>query len=593
MKKLLLIPLMIMSFNLLAADESAAPAPQQQNRNGTTSGSDSCKEMEKAAKPYNAKTKNLSFPGSDELKECDTLARGHMRKLYSGTANRSNFDWDLYIKYACCDGKDEKCVDTQTKKAMACESVAYVLNTYGRNWEDGDQVRATDTSSAAAAAAAPKAAAGATVASIASASSIKCKSAGIETVDYETCKKFQVQLDLIEGVQAVGYATQELVYKDKAMDAQAKYATEQNTATGALKATGESLKQQQDMYEQRTAVDATKLAYLYSIYNEMPSTDEVKKKCGNLTSKSVLPFGKIDKEVCEEAVGTSGGFQILMNQQQTEAMKSKLIGIATSAGANALLSNLLGKRASDVDNAIAKIDAFKPVDPFTTTEADAQSTLCKANPGLPQCLTAGLDRTFDTMNDNVITFGNGATGTQYGNSGSPDGTTVAGGITDSSARTAVTPVGSIIAAANQDNTMEKSDAAKVTAGGTGSSGGGGGGSGGGAGGGLAGGGGAPPAAATGGVAAAIQGKTPTYGGGGFSVMGGSGLNKKKADGKDEGNPFGKLFGKDNPKGDGVLNFRDIASQKVGSKGDNLFDMISKRYTSVNADKRLLEYELAK
>jgi hypothetical protein len=57
------------------------------------------------------------------------------------------------------------------------------------------------------------------------------------------------------------------------------------------------------------------------------------------------------------------------------------------------------------------------------------------------------------------------------------------------------------------------------------------------------------------------------------------------------NPFGKLFGKDNGKGD--VNFRGLASQKVGGKNDNLFDMISKRYESVNADKRLMEYELKK
>jgi hypothetical protein len=119
-------------------------------------------------------------------------------------------------------------------------------------------------------------------------------------------------------------------------------------------------------------------------------------------------------------------------------------------------------------------------------------------------------------------------------------------------------------------------------------------SGGGFSGGGGGGGGNPQAPAQGGVAAAVQGKTPTYGGGSgsISVMGGFGINKKKADAADGENPFGKMFGKDAPKGSGVVNFRDIAS-KVGGKGDNIFDMISKRYTSVAADKRLLEYELAK
>ena len=350
---------------------------------------------------------------------------------------------------------------------------------------------------------------------------------------------------------------------------------------------------QQEMMNQRTAVEASKLAYAYTLYTEMPRTSEVADKCKGFVGRSITGIDETATlDQCTRAVGTGKGFALLMNPQALETMRSKLVQIATATGSNMLLASLLGKRAEDVNSAIAKIDEFKPVDPYTTTQAEAQSTFCKQNPGLAQCLTAGLERTFDTMNDNVITFGDGATGTSYGAVGA-DATTASGGITDTTARKTVGPVGSIIAAAAQDNSMEKSDAAKVTSSGTGASGGGGGGSGGGASGG--GGGGAPPAAGSpGGVTAAIQGKTPTYGGGtgSLSVMGGFGINKKKGDAKDDGNPFGKLFGKDNPK-DGLVNFRDIASQKVGTKGDNLFDMISKRYSSVNADKRLLEYELAK
>jgi hypothetical protein len=216
------------------------------------------------------------------------------------------------------------------------------------------------------------------------------------------------------------------------------------------------------------------------------------------------------------------------------------------------------------------------------------------NPGQPQCLTEGLDRTFDTMNDNVITFGGGATGTSYGTSNSVDGANITGGPVDTTVRKASGPVGSIIASAAQDNTMEKSSAATVSTSGTGESGGGGSGGGGSAGGG-GGGGSAPAAAAPGGPQPTVAGKVPSYnnGGSGFSIMGGFGINKKKGEGKSEDNPFGKLFGKDGGKTDGVLNFRDLASQKVGGKGDNLFDMISKRYSTVNADKRLIEYELTK
>ncbi|MBC7427923.1 MAG: hypothetical protein H7336_04870, partial [Bacteriovorax sp.] len=499
----------------------------------------------------------------------------------------------------------KKCTDSKKEIVKSCESVAYVLNAYGRDWSDSDQFAVVNGK---ASSNSPAKVSGTTngksaTTTVGAPSSIQCSSMGIETVDYEPCKKFQVQLDLIEGVQQVGYQAQTLVYSDKMMDSQQKYANEKNSATGALKATGESLKMQQDMMNQRTAIEATKLAYAYTLYTEMPRTSEVSEKCSGIIGQTIKmdlngvtglkENTQIKESDCKPAVGTQKGFALLMNQLSLEAMRSKLIGIATTTGSNMLLASLLGKRADDVNNAIAKIDAFKPADPYTTTEAEAQSTFCKQNPGLAQCLTAGLERTFDTMNDNVITFGDGATGTQYGGGVNADGTTATGAINDPTARAPVTPVGSIIAAAAQDNKMEKSDAAKVSTSGTGASGGGGGGSGGGASGG--GGGGAPPAVGSaGGAAAAVQGKTPTYGGGSgsFSVMGGFGINKRKGDGKDEGNPFGKLFGKDG-KADSTLNFRDIASQKVGSKGDNLFDMISKRYTSVNADKRLLEYELAK
>jgi hypothetical protein len=548
--------------------------------------------------------------GSSGLQQCDTLALGQMKSLYKN-GNRQAFKWIDYVQYACKDkctgnksdssGKttDEfvKCVEDKKELVKTCESIAYVLNSYGRDWSEEQMSEVSGKSSSGAGQVTASTNGQAATTSV-GASSIKCSTAGVETVDYEPCKQFQTQLDLIEGIQQVGYNTQSLVYSDKLMDTQAKYATEQNTATGALKATGDSLKMQQDMMQQRTAVEATKLAYAYKLYSDMPKQKDITDKCTAIASLSIDNIGSPSIDKCKLDVSTRGRgngiqFQLLQNQQQLEAMRSKLVGIATATGSDMILASLLGKRASDVDNAIAKIDAFKPADPFTTAEADAQSTFCKQNPGLPQCLTGGLDRTFDTMNDNVITFGDGATGTSYGsvNSNVPVATAA---IANPSARTATTPVGSIIAAAAQDNSMEKSGAATVTTAGTGSTGGGGGGSGGGASGG-GGGGAPPPAGSPGGVSPAIGGKAPTYAGGSgsFSVMGGFGINKKRsADGKEE-NPFGKLFGKDGPKGNGLVNFRDIASQKVGSKGDNLFDMISKRYSSVNADKRLLEYELAK
>lgn len=581
-----------MSFNVKAA-ENQSPGPN------ASAGGLKCNkaEIEQSVEVG----LDVFYPGSNNFQSCDKLSRGKLKKLYrNGSRNSSVLpNWNPYAKYACLEKCDapiefEKCVNKNLELAKKCESVTYVMSFYERDWEDSEQIQPVSASGAAPAA--PQAA-GATQAAAATAgSAIKCKSEGIETLDYLACKKFATQIDILDAVQTAAQGAQELVYADKMMDASAKYAKEENSATGALKATGESLEKQQGMYQQRTAVDATKLAYMYSIYNEMPKLNDMREKCqgiekqtGEIGLKSVVAV----KECQGFVLPGNGGFAMAQNQSQIDAMRSKLITIATSAGSNAILANLLGKRADDVKDAIAQIDDFKPTDPTLITEEDALTTYCKLNPGVEKCLTQDLSRTFDTLNDNIITFGEGGTGTSYGNSNGINPGAITDTGTDSTKRTSVAPVGSIIASAAKDNSIEASSAATVSDGKAPSGGGGGGGVGGGGSGG--GGGGTPAAPAQGGVAAAVQGKTPTYSGGAgsISVVGGLGLNKAKGEGKAEDNPFGKLFGKDTPKGTGVVNFRDIASQKVGDKGDNLFDMISKRYSTVAADKRLLEYELAK
>lgn len=589
-------PEMMVKMGIQPSSSSAASPPPPSSEEGMKCDKE---KITAEAKTLSDQGNDVSYPGSRNFNSCDRLSRGNLKNLYkNGNRSSSIPNWEPYAKYACldkCDTKEFKsCVDEKLKLARKCESVTYVMSFYERDWNDSEQIQEVSASPAGGQAA--PAAGGAAAAAAASASAIKCKSQGIETLDYIACKKFATQLDLIDAVQTVAQGTQELVYADKMMDTQTKYAKEENSATGALKATGDSLDMQKNMYQQRTAVDATKLAYLYSVYNEMPKMDEIRAKCDGVEKQTGnVGIGQaVTKDECRMTVlNGSGGFAMAQNQSQIDAMRSKLITIATSAGSNMILANLLGKRAKDVKNAIADIDAFVPTDPTLVTEEDALSTYCKLNPGVAKCLTSDLSRTFDTLNDNIITFGDGATGTNYGsNSGITAGAVTDSG-SDTTTRTSVTPVGSIIASAARDNSIEGSTAATVTDGKTGGGGGGGGGLGGG---GSGGGGGAPPAApGQGGVAAAVQGKTPTYGGGAgsISVVGGLGLNKAKGDGKAEDNPFGKLFGKDAPKGSGVVNFRDIASARVGAKGDNLFDMISKRYSSVAADKRLLEYELAK
>ena len=595
MKNIFLISALLISFNFKAyANDTATPATPATAATATTA--ESCNEAE--IKKAVGEKGEIFFDGSVKFNTCDRMSFGKLKDLYkNGSRNPSILPtWEPYLKYACLDkcntpdaNEFNNCVKQKADDAKKCESVLYVMSFYDRDWDDSEQIqRVSGNTQATGAPGAP--------AAPTSASAFKCKSEGIETLDYIPCKKFVSQIDILDALQGAAQGVQELVYADKMMDASTKYAKEENSATGALKATGESLEKQQDMYQQRTAIDATKLAYMYSLYKDMPKMEEMRDKCQGIeksTSNIGLGPKPVEKEDCRMHVLSGKGFALAQNQSQLDAMKSKLISIATSAGSNAILSALLGKRAGDVKDAIAQIDEFKPTDPTIMTEENTLTTFCQLNPGAEKCLTQDLSRTFDTLNDNIISFGEGGTGTSYGNSEGITTNAISNSGGDPASRTSVTPVGSIIASAARDNSIEGSTGATVSAGKAPSGGGGGGGTGGG---GSGGGGGAPiPPPAQGSVAAAVQSKTPTYAGGGgsISVVGGLGLNRAKGDGKSEDNPFGKLFGKDKPNESGVVNFRGIASDKVGDKAENLFDMISKRYSSVAADKRLIEYELVK
>jgi len=543
---------------------------------------------------------NKMFEGSSAFMKCDNLSMGMMKDLYrNGGVRLENFEWEKNIKYLCCSAKveeREKCQKEAANHAAKCESVAFLINSFGRDWTDENINKPTKAESTARMP--TQGANGASaMQALANAGAFKCVSAGMETLDFDGCKKFVTQLETIETFQQVGNQTQEVVYKGKIADSQLNYMNEKNTATGALKAQRDSFSMQKDMYNQRTAVDTAKLGYLYTIYKEIPDSNEIVSRCSKVPQN--IPFGSgkvLSKDDCLMAV--RGGFELTKNQAQLDAMKRKLIAIATEAGSNLILANLMGKSADNVDNAIKKVDGFKPIDPFVVSEEEAQTSFCKMNPGQPQCLGADLTRNFDTIDGNVITFGGGATGTNYGgtNQIQDTGTTTANAIGGSD-KAGVTPVGSVISAAAQDNRIEGSTMASVTKGG-GSSGGGGGGGGGSMGGGGGGGGGGSSGGAGAGAGGEAGGNVapggPKYSdANGFSVVGGFGINKQKKEGGSDENPFGKLFGKDSPKAAGVVNFRDIASQKVGDKSENIFDMISKRYTNVAADKRLIEYELTK
>lgn len=517
--------------------------------------------------------------GSSLMKKCVELSGNNMRYLYG--KQRKTIDWNKLVdaKEECiaitpaCASADvsakQKACDNWKRTAALCDAGAFIISQSGRDWELPEHVKPSDVKGGN-----PE---------------IKCTALGIETLDYEGCAKFVQNGDIMDAAQSAIQMGQELYYKDQAMTAQMEAASSTESATAGLKALGTGIKGQQDIMNQRAAIDTGKFTALAIYYSKIPDYEEIKGIC----AKYQAGANGLTQNLCEAAVSQHPGFAFLMNQTAKEKMKAKLAKVGIDVTSNLVMANLMGNRLNDVNNAIAKVDAFKPIDPLAPAADNMQSTYCQQNPGDSKCLTGGLDRTFDAMDGNVISFGEGGTGTSYSNNNPyVDPTAGTKESVSSGSKNSITGVGGVISAAQQNGGLETKAGAATVSKGTAPTGGGGGGGGSGGGVGGGGGGGAPATAAQG-SSPGYNGRAPKYDGGGgtLSMMGGYGINKNKGTAKDDSNPFGKLFNKDGNKS-GVVNFaRSPAS--VGNKGDNIFEMISKRYTTVSSDKRLLEYELTK
>ena len=517
--------------------------------------------------------------GTDSMEMCVRFTNNEIKN--------GKVDWQGLItkNTTCClknreasQEKAAKCEADIKKAAAKCVAFDHIIKHYKRNWQtDSDAVNATPMQNQQAPNSSTNVAG----------SNISCTSAGIETVDYTPCKKFVDAYVAAEAATQMVHAGQSVMLQGKLMDVEADMIKDQNTATGALKAQAKGMKEQANVFAQRAALDASKLGVLYNLYSAIPKTKDLKEACEDIKEDSF--DSKTLKDACDEATTISKGrFSFLKNQAALDAMKAQLMTAAVSTANNAILSKLTNDRAKEAKKAIANIEDFKPTDPFKIATEEEKTTLCEKDPSSSSCTDIGLDANYDAVSDNTIVFGSTGSGSSY-TGGSASENEIANGSDGTTSGGSVPTIGSVIAEVDKSGSVESSAAGTVSSkanGGSASGGGGGGGAG-------SLGGQTPQKAAEGGVAQAVASKVAGYSGGdGFSVTGGLGIKGKKSGEKSDENPFGKLFGKEGTKASDV-NFRDIASTKVGAKGDNIFDMISKRYGAVNSEKRLVEYELAR
>lgn len=571
----------------------------------------------------------IAYSASTGLTACLEIAKGDFKSIVkNGTLTMPDFSWsraiikksckeqcktyqaaekkfDDYQKLTDASNNLRSCVTKHISTAVSCMSLAYLLDANERDWDNENHVASVSKNSnnnnGQIQAQVPNQQNNgqANINSL-NGENYGCQSKGIETLDYEACKAFADYaqgLDLAHQAVNVG---QNLYYQNKALDnglEASKNAA--NDAAAGLKAQKNSFKDQQEYYTQNSAIEASKAAILLAKYNALPDENEIKAKCSGVQrvmTKVIQEASELGKQIepeqnCRELVTTKPGeYALLMNQNSKDAMKQKLVKLGINAIAEGTKAYMAGKRADQVSDAIAQVDSFQPVTTPGLEEA-VETTFCQMNPTAQKCQTAGLGSSFSTIGDNIVDFGNNGTGTVY--SGTSDNDPTAGGSngsTGSGTNSKTGVIGSAITGVNKGSGLETTAAAATIGKGNGPTGGGGGGGGGGLGGGGGGGGAAPAAGQQQGTQSAIASKSSGKysGGAGVSVLGGLGIKgaKKTAD---NSNPFGNMFDKKGA-GDKVLNFRGPASTNMGGKGDNLFDMISKRYGSVNNDKRLIEYE---
>jgi hypothetical protein len=408
------------------------------------------------------------------------------------------------------------------------------------------------------------------------------------TMDFKACKRLvNTYNGFIVGDQARGLANQGWTMNES-RKIQKKATSEMgsgNQLNAGLDAQKSTLLHRRDQERGNTVFFTAQAAVITGQLLGYPTPKTVSRKCSPDTTESGVSGSHYCAVVTawEEHPDIKNN-ELFPNEDIKKQMWSEVMKASSSAVLAAIKQGQFNKMAGDIKKIKEAFGGLE--DKSTTKDSQIELSYCKFNPTAPTCRTSGPR----------VTRGGGF---QYGNistQGAGGAVNIAGNDTafgeydegeDSAAkRAAIQDLGGMIdntSADSFDNKFNKIGAGSFAKKGLGGGGGGGGGA---AGGGGGGGGGAGPAKAGAQNKFAVNksGGTGRFqsGTGGKSGFGSGGSSSKKSASK---NPFSNMFG--SKKG------RNVASQvsnDIAPANSALFDKISKRYSKVAAENRLINLQ---
>lgn len=394
---------------------------------------------------------------------------------------------------------------------------------------------------------------------------ISCKMMASYTIDYASCEKAAAQYNFVLNAETAMDLQQKIRTDLKSKSIQedaAKQAAEGNLQEGALDAGIANHKHMKQMNTEKMAAYGMAVAALVRAYTIIPGEKVVKQKCASGPDADAVKF-------CDQTIRNNKP-AILANQEAKGAIG---LAIAKFTAKGIAAGIAMGQNM----NAAKKIEQAK--NQYDDGGEDVMMERCTFNPTDPACAKPGNRVAGQSFAGGE--FGLGAGGNNAFDMTADGENLVEEGAATDLSNNGVSGINSPFAeeAKNAQKIVDPAAAAQMQASG--------GAAGGGAGGGSGGGGGSASlgsdlagADKDGDKEASIKTNKVS---GVYGSAGGSGY-KGVGKGKDDANPFASLF--DAKSNGGIEEDRSIASGDIDGSASGLFQKISKRYSQIQADKRI-------